>query len=475
MGISSTGIGSGLDVNSIVEQLTALEKRPLVQLQSRAISIQTQLSAFGTIKSQIAALQDAASKLRLDGSWNGLTVNSSNAAAVSGTVSGTAAATSISVEVFKLAKAQSLASNAVPAATNMGTGTLTIQLGAWNAGMTSFTAGAAPAVPITIAPGEDSLATIASKINGANAGVTATVLKDATGERLLLRSKDTGLEQGFRIQVTDTDGNNTDNQGLSRLAYDPENATAGMNSTQAARNAEASINGVAVVSAKNTLVDTIPGVTLNLAQETTSPVEVTLATDTATMKKNISDFVAAFNALNKTLTESTKYDAETKSAGVLQGDSTTVGLKNALRAVVGSSTNGGTFSRLADIGIDLKLGGDMSINPTKLDAALQNPTELKKLFATDNGNAQTNGFGLKLKDFTAGLLADSGVVSTKSNALKTAIDRNAKDQDKVNDRADLMEKRLRAQYTALDMKMGSLSTLNSFITQQVTQWNKNSY
>lgn len=475
MGISSTGIGSGLDVNSIVEQLTALEKRPLVQLQSKAISIQTQLSAFGSIKSQIAALQDAASKLRLDSAWNGLTVTSTNAAAVGGTVSGVASATSISVEVAKLAKAQSLASNAVPAATNMGTGTLTIQLGAWNAGLNSFTPGTAPAVPITIAPGEDTLAAIASKINGANAGMTATVLKDATGERLLLRSKETGLEQGFRIQVTDTDGDNTDNQGLSRLAYDPENGTAGMNSTQAARNAEASINGVAVVSAKNTLVDTIPGVTLNLAQETTGPVEITLATDTATMKKNISDFVAAFNALNKTLTEATKYDAETKTAGVLQGDSTTVGLKNALRTVVGSSTTGGIYSRLADIGIDLKLGGDMAINNTKLDAALQNPAELKKLFATDNGNAQTNGFGLKLKDFTAGLLADSGVVSTKSNALKTAIDRNAKDQDKVNDRADLMEKRLRAQYTALDMKMGSLSTLNSFITQQVTQWNKNSY
>lgn len=474
MAISSTGIGSGLDVNSIVEQLTALEKRPLVLLQAKASSIQTQLSAFGQIKSQISALSDAASKLRLDSAWSGLTVTSSNATAVSGTVSGAASATSMSIEVSKLAKAQSLASTAVPAATSMGTGTLTIQLGEWNVGMTSFTAGLSTPTAITIGAGEDNLATIASKINSANAGVTATVMKDATGERLLLRSKETGLAQGFRVQANDNDGNNTDNLGLSRLAYDPQNGTAGMASTQAAQNALATINGVPVESATNTLVDTIPGVTLQLSQVTTSPVEVTLATDVASMKKNILDFVNAFNALNKTLTESTKYDAETKTAGVLQGDSTTVSLKNALRSVVGSSGSNGVFQRLADIGIDLKLGGDMVVNTSKLDKALQDPVNLKKLFAEDTGNAMTNGFGIKVKDFTAGLLADAGLVSTKSNSLKALIDRNAKDQDKVNDRATLMEKRLRAQYTALDVKMGSLSTLNSFINQQVTQWNKNS-
>lgn len=474
MAISSTGIGSGLDVNSIVEQLTALEKRPLVQLQVKAMAIQTKLSAFGQIKAQISALSDAASKLRLDSAWNGLTVASTNAAAVSGTISGIASASSMSVEVQKLAKTQSLASTAVPAATAMGTGTLTIQLGSWNVGMTAFTAGLSSPVAITIGAGEDGLASIASKINSANAGVTATVLKDATGERILLRSKETGLEQGFRVQATDDDSNNTDNLGLSRLAFDPENGTAGFSQTQAARNAEATINGVAVVSAKNTLVDTIPGLTLNLTQETTSPVEVTLATDTATMKKNILDFVNAFNALNKTLAESTKYDSETKTAGVLQGDSTTVSLRNALRSVVGSSSVGGTFQRLSDIGIDLKLGGDMTVNNTKLDAALQDPDNLKKLFATDNSNAQTNGFGLKVKDFAQGLLADAGLVTNKSSALKAAIDRNAKDQDKVNDRATLMEKRLRAQYTALDVKMGSLTSLNAFITQQVTLWNKNS-
>jgi flagellar hook-associated protein 2 len=362
----------------------------------------------------------------------------------------------------------------VPTATALGTGTLTIQLGEWNVGMTAFTAGLSTPVSVTIA-GEDNLTTIASKINSANAGVTATVLKDATGERLLLRSKDTGAEQGFRIQVADGDGNNTDNLGLSRLAFDPENGTAGATLTQQARNAEAVINGVDVISASNTLVDTIPGVTLNLLKESApgATTEVTLATDTATMKKNILDFVAAYNALNKTLSDATKYDAETKVAGVLQGDSTTVGLKNALRSVLGSNAaEGGAFTRLADIGLDVKLGGDIVVNNSKLDKALQDPASLKKLFAEDTGNAATNGFGLKIKDFTAGLLADSGVVSTKSKALKSAIDRNGKDQDKVNDRADLMEKRLRAQYTALDLKMGSLTSLSTFINQQVAQWNK---
>ena len=471
--ISSIGIGSGLQVNDIISQLTDLEKRPLVQLQSKAVSIQTQISVYSQIKSQISALQDAASKLRLDSAWSGLVVTSTNSSAVTATVTGQASATSMSVEVQKLAKAQATASAAVPASTSLGTGTLTIQLGQWNSGMTSFTAGQSAPTAITIAPGEDSLASIASKINGANAGVTATVLEDASGERLLLRSKDTGLEQGFRIQVADNDGNNTDAAGLSRLAFDPENGANGMTQTTAARNAEATINGVPVTSAKNTLADAIPGVTLNFLQETTAAADLTLATDTANIKKNISDFITAYNTLNKTLTESVKYDAETKTAGVLQGDSTTVSLKNALRNVVSSISETGTFKRLADIGIDIKTNGDMTLNNSKLDKALQDLPSLKALFAQDNGNAQTNGFGLKLKSFTEGLLNDTGLVSNKNTALKASIDRNAKEQDKVNDRVEAVEKRLRAQYTALDTKMGALSGLSAYISQQVTMWNRN--
>lgn len=472
MAISSSGIGSGLDVEKIITQLVALEKRPLDQLQAKAESIKTKVSTFGEIKSQLSALADAASKLRLDSAWTGLNITSSNPTAVSAVVTGQAVPTALSVEVQKLARAQSTASAAVPSGANIGSGTLSIELGSWASDMSTFTAGAAGAVSVEVTA-TDTVTSIAAKINSANAGVTATVLKDASGERLLVRSKETGLASGFRIQAADDDGDNADAAGLSQLAFDPENATQGLALKQQAQNAEARINGVEVTATKNELVDVIPGFTIQLMQETTTPAEISMSTDTAIIRKNIQDFITAYNALNQTLLAATRYDPDTKTAGILQGDSTAVSLRNALRSLVGSSTGGVPFQRLADIGIDIGLNGDLALGGTKFDNALKNLTGLKQLFAANTGNPGTDGFGLKIKNFAQGLLSIDGTISRKTDALDAQIDSNAKLQDKVNLRAEAAEKRLRAQYTALDVKMGSLSALNSYITQQITLWNNN--
>jgi flagellar hook-associated protein 2 len=476
MGISSIGVGSGLDVESIISKLTALEKQPLTTLQTQAATIQTRISTVAQIKSQVAALATSAKTLGQASSWTGKTLSSSNETAVKGSVTSSASPTSFDVEVQQLAKAQSTASTAVAVDTAIGTGTLTIDLGTWNyTGTPSFTAGSASSVSVTIGSGEDTLTKIAAKINSANAGVTATVLRDASGERLLMRSNSTGEAKGFRIQVTgDSDGINNDSAGLSRLAFDPANGNFGMaaNSYQKALNTQATINGIAVSSANSTLTDAVPGVTLEFGAVTTAPVTVKVAADTTTIKKNIQDFMAAYNSLSKTLTEATKYDENTKTAGVMQGDSVVVGLQNAFRSLLGSSSTGSTFSRLADIGLDVKRGGLMTLNSSKLDTALKDLDNLQALFTADNTGTANDGFGLKIQSFADGLLATGGTVTNKSDALQTALKSNSKEQEKVNQRAVLMEKRLRAQYSALDGQMAGLTTLNSYITQQVSAWNK---
>lgn len=477
MGITSIGIGSGLDVESIIGKLTALEKQPLSTLVGKAAEINARMSVVGQIKSQVAALADAASKLSQASAWTGKTLNSSNSNAVTGTVTSSAAPTSFSVEVQQLAKAQSTASSAVAVDTAMGTGTLNIQLGSWNYGAVPpvFTPGAAGAVSVTIGAGEDSLTSIASKINGAKAGVTATVLRDASGERLLVRSDKTGEVSGFRVQVTgDSDGNDADSAGLSRLAFDPGAGSFGMaaNAYQKAQNTLATINGVAVSSANQTLTDAIPGVTLQFNDVTTSAATVTIDTDQAAIRKNVQDFIASYNALAKTLSEATKYDEQNKAAGPLQGDSVVLGLQSTLRSVLGSSSTGSTFSRLSDVGIQMQRGGMLTLSGSKFDAAQKDLDNLQKLFTADNRNATTNGFGLKLKDFANGLLAAGGSVTNKTDALQSALKRNATEQDKVNLRAAQVEKRLRQQYSALDAQMGSLTALNAYIGQQISQWNK---
>ncbi|MDP3254088.1 MAG: flagellar filament capping protein FliD [Hydrogenophaga sp.] len=463
--ISSPGIGSGLDVQSIVSQLVAIEKAPLKQLETQATSFKTRLSVYGTIKSQVSALGDAAAKLSTSAGWNAVTSTSSNPSAVSVTAAAGAAATGLTLEVQQLARAQSTASTAVATDSAMGAGTMTISLGTWSGG--AFTAGTGTPVNITINPGQDTLTAIAARINEAGAGVSATVLRDASGERLLMRSSTTGEANGFRIEVAESGG-----AGLSRLAYDPGVAT-GMGLTQTAQNALATINGVAVVSATNRMTDTLPGLTVQLSQVTTAPVEIDVSIDPEGARKNIQAFVDAYNTLTKTLADATKFDPTSKAAGALQGDSTAVGLQNALRSMMRSVSASSPFSRLADVGIEAKSGGELSINATRFDAALTTNYEgLRQLFTVANTNPTAQGFGLKIRTFAQGLIDSDGVVSARSEALQNALTRNGKEQDKVNDRAARAEVRLLAQYNAMDANVGRLSGLNAFVTQQIALWNK---
>lgn len=474
MAISSAGIGSGLDVNSIVSQLVALEKRPLNQLQTNASFIQTKLSAYSQVKSLMSTLSDAASKLTRDGSWNSMSITSSNSAAVSATVTGIASATTFGISVQQMARAQSVASAPTVKDAPMGAGTLTIQLGSWlhTSPPPTFTPGTDSPLEVSVSA-DDSLTAIAAKINDANGGVTATVLRDATGDRLLVRSAVTGETSGFRIQVAE----DSNAPGLSALSFDPENApTVGMaaNTVQYAQNTLAKLNGIDISSTDNAFADTIPGLKFTVSQTTTEEVNLTVGADTVAMKKNIQDFVTAYNAVNDLLSASTKYDAETKTAGVLQGDNTAVGLQSALRMLtMGSAGGSGVFQRLADAGISMERGGKLSVDDSKLNVALKDPASLKALFATPaEGPSGGGGIAVQFKNFTAGLLSLDGLMNNKADALSAAAKRNTAEQDKVNDRAAVVEKRLRAQYSALDAKMGSLSALNSYISQQVSQWNK---
>ena len=466
MSLSSTGIGSQLPVEEIVSKLVALEKKPLASLTQVASSMQTQLSVFSQVKSLMSTLSDTAAKLAKNSAWDGMLATSSNSAAVTVNASGASSATSFSIDVQQLARGQSVASGPMTATPPGLSGTLSIDLGKWEGG--SFTANASnPAKTVSIDAG-DSLSDIAKKINDQGAGVTATVLRDASGERLLMRSSTTGEESGFRITGNDP--------SLSALSFNPADTslTGGMTGSQYAQNAKATVNGIEVQSKTNTFTDTIPGLTFTASQVTTAPVEVSVAADTEGMKKNIQDFVNAYNALNDLLSTSTAYDAETKTAGALQGDSTSVGLQNAMRSVIASTAEGaGAFTRLADIGIDIKKGGKLEVSATKLDEALKDPAALKAMFATSTGGAGSaaDGLAVKVKNLTAKMLGFEGLISNKSDAINASLKRNSSDQDKVNARAAMFETRLRAQYMALDVKMGSLSGLSAYIGQQVSQWN----
>lgn len=473
--LSTPGVGSGLDVRSIVTQLVALEKQPITQLQTKASSLQTKLSAYGRLKSEMASLQDAAGALLNDSTWNSKTFTSNNTAAVSGSVSESALATSFSVQVNNLAQSQSLRSAPSTAGAALGSeGRLELQTGQW-AG-TSFT-GSSSTVSVDVVA-TDTLSDIAGKLNSAGAGVTAVVVRSGTEERLLLRGNGTGDGAGFRIQAFDSlnDAITDGTTGVGQLAFDHgASGFFGMDRTQTAVNSNIEIDGIAVSSATNTVADAVPGVTLNLITETTSAARVTVGANEAETKAKLEAFQKAYNTLNASLAEMTRYNAANKSAGALQGDSTAVGLQSVLRSMLGANGPAGTsFSRLSDVGMELQRDGSLSLNSTKLTSSLTKAADLRTFFDADSGTTTTDGLARRLRDFVRTAVSIDGSIDNRNKALKSAIDRNTTEQDRLNERVARTETRLYAQFSRLDANMASLSSLGSFVSSQVAVWNRSS-
>lgn len=474
--LSSPGLGSGLDVNSIVSALVGSESIPLNSLKAAETNLQTQLSTFGTVQSDLAAFRDAARTLADPTTWNQTAGTSSNAAVVGITTGSNTPTGAYSVEVSQLAASQTLASTGfTSSASTVGSGSMSIQLGTWSADKSSFAAGSGAAVNISIAA-TDTLADVRDKINGAGAGVTASILNDSTGSRLVLRSTTTGEANGFKIGVTDDDGGNADTSGLSKLAYDPSAHVASMSQTQAAADAKATINGLPVSSSINTLTQVLDGITLTLGGLTPvgSPVSLSVATDSDALKKSITTFVTAYNQLNSYLADQTKYDAATKTAGTLQGDSTANGIRTQLRGLLGAASGASSvYKTLSAIGFDVQKDGTINIKDAKLSSALTNVAEVKKLFTnTDTAHPENDGIASRLRDLSDGMLGVNGVLSTRSTGLQARISRNEDNQARMQDHIDQYEARVRAQYTALDSTMATMSAMSTYLTQQLAAMNK---
>lgn len=475
--ISSAGIGSGLDVSGIIDKLMAVERQPIVKLQTAASKMQTQLSAMGQIQSLVSAFSDATKPLLTADSYSATTATSADLTAITASSTAKAVPGSYSVNVTALASAQTLASAAgqFAAATNtVGTGSLTIRLGSWNAGQTAFTPKTGSTdLTIPIAAGKDTLADVRDAINAANAGVRASIITDASGVRLALQSTSSGAENGFRITVADDDGNATDNLGLSRLAFDPPGGAGQMTLTAAAANTTATINGIAVSSTSAQLTDVIEGVTFNLNKVTTAPVVVTVAKNNGTLKSAVTAFVAAYNALNTFIGETTRFDAEKKQAALLQGDRTALGVQSQLRAMLGGAGSSSTvFTTLSQIGLEFQRDGSLKINDAKLEAAQANPTELRKMLANaDAATPSKYGFAKRITEWADEVLGTDGSLPARKTSIQKRIAANQKDLERFEDRLTQVEARLRRQYNALDTTMANANALSRYVTQQITTWN----
>lgn len=467
--ISSAGIGSGIDVESLISRLVSLERTPITQLKERTDGLKTQLSAFGKLQSQLATLKDAANKLTRSDTFSAASGSSSDATAATATVGTSAALGSYTVTTTQLASAQSLASNAVPTGSSIGTGTITITFGKYSDDLSQFDADPArTSLVIPIISGADQLEKVRDQINILKAGVVASVVTDVNGSRLVMRGAESGQANGFKVEVADNDGSNTNATGLSALAFDPTLSVNAGSLKQAAVNAKASINGIAIESATNQVSGAIEGVTVNLLKQG-STATLTVGQDKDAIKKAVTDFATAYNGTITLLREQSRVDPATRGGGPLKGDSTVTGIQSQLRNLAGGSTSlAGSLSRLAAIGLDPQSDGTLKVDNSKLDAALASPTDLKALFGgEDSADAGNNGLGLRFKALIDGLLEPDGRLDSRQKGLQARISTNDKRNDQLELRLTLVEKRLRAQYTALDGTMSKASNLSAYLNQQL--------
>ena len=460
--ISSIGLGSGLDASAIINQLMAIEARPLDILKNQASELSSQLSNFGKLQSYVSALRDRASALTSTSLWKQTTAASSNEAAVSVGSTNGALAGSYQVQVTALAVAQSTVTSTFYASADsvVGAGTLGIEMGTWNG--TSFTPkSGSTAVNLAIADGA-TLAQVRDQINGAGAGVVATIVADARGARLSLRSLATGVDNGFRLQGAG---------GAAAFHYD--GTAAGMTRTQAASNAQATINGIGVTSASNTLDSVVDGLTLKLHAVTTTPADVNVQTDNESIKKAVTGFATAFNDLAVFIREQTKYNPDSKVAGAMQGDRTAVGLQGQLRAVLNQESSASSmWKTLSAIGLAMKADGTLETGGTKLDNALANTEELRKLLAGDGADNASKGFARRFKELADLTIGTEGPLEARTQSLNARLTRNGKDQARMEQRLSQTEARLRAQYSALDASMAQLNQLSGYMTQQLSALNR---
>ncbi len=469
--ITSLGVGSGLDAQSIVDKLVAVESRPITILQNEQGDLKTTLSSYGQMQSLLSTFQSKSQALTSPTLWNQTTATSANSGVVTASTADGAVAGSYAVTVEALASSQTVTSGTFTNAdSTLNEGSLTIELGTWGAGTPSggFTAktGSSP-LTIAIGAGETSLSAIRDKINAAGAGVTATIINDANGARLSLRSTATGAENGFRLTATETADDGNAATGLSALGYNAAASNSPMARNQVAANARATVNGISVESASNTVANVSDGLTLNLLGVSSSPVQIGVATNTEAVNTAVKDFVTAFNALATFIQTQTKYDETAKKGGPLQGDRATISLQWALRGVINQGSSASSvFGRLSDVGISMQKDGTLSVATSKLANGLANLPELRKMFATNASDTAASGFAARFNTLATDVLGIDGSLNTRQQGLQRSIDLNSKHQTQMQDRVDAMRARLIKQYQVLDTKMATLSALSSYVTQQ---------
>ena len=437
------GIGSGLDITGMVEQLVAADRKPadnrLNRIESQA---KFKLSAIGTVSSAFSTLDTALKALKSATAFDVRSVKSGTDTVAGASVSSGTPNGIYNVEVVELATANKwITDTPVTATQTFGAGQLTLTVGG-------------ESLAIDINEGA-TLQDVRSAINDAarSKGVQASVLTSNDGQYLSVSSDKTGATNGLTLAFT---------SGGSDL----QSLVGSLQERVPAKDAEVKIDGLTVTASGNKITDAVPGLTLDLKTKGTST--VTVSTDTAAASKLMQDFVTAYNAAINAINTSTKYNAENDEPSALTGDAQMRSAAGQLRNVLS-----GALGELAAQGLDAKtLGlqtkgypssdGTLVFDSSKFTTALtSNPEKIRAAFTGDSA------FAGKLQKAVGSYIGSGGAFTQRTSSLNAQIKDVATQRTALDARMEAVGNRYKAQFVAMDSMVAQMSSTSSYLAQQL--------
>ena len=441
--ITAPGIGSGLDVQSIVSQLMAIERQPLQRLELKQSQVEAQISAYGQVSSSFATFQSAMENLDSLSDLKVFQTSSSDSDVIDATASSSADIGNFGVEVIRLAENHKLSSIEILDTDTFGGAvgdSLSIQVGADVANTIT--------VDLTTA---QTLQEVRDAINDdlANPGVSATIINGVNGnQKLIFTAKDSGSDNALTVSTAGT-------VTPANFGFQTVNDIAGDTSLL---DAEIVVDGYNLTRSSNNISDVISGVTLNLVSANPGTTNtITIGRDNEAVTESVQSFADAFNDLRS--------DIKSLRSGHLEADSLLLSMERRIFNVLNTPATGGVYSNLSEIGLRMQKDGTMTLDSNDLNTALQtNFDGVAQLFAADG-----QGFANRMSSRVDTFLGVGGLIETRTDGLDSRVD-DIEDRKSSFERSlQLTEARFRAQFSALDALVSRLQGTGNFLTAQLSQ------
>lgn len=506
--VTSLGSGSGLDLESLVTKLVSAESVGLTRLQTKESTYNSKISNIGKLTSLVSTLQGAVQALQDASKIGGVKASSSNTSAFTVSATSAASVSSHSVDVLQLAQGQRLVTNSgsftsssdalSSSSDGVASAKLTINFGTIGTDGSLSVDSSKTAMTVDVTPdssGNITLASVRDAINAKGGAVTASLVKESdSSTRLVLTNSTTGASNAFSVDVALKNSSGTEiynsattgsttTTGFSKLAYHPGSSSS-YTVKQSAADAHIALDGVDVYRSSNTITDLLDNVTLTLTgttipsgSTTSQAATLSVASDSSDVSTLLQNFVSAYNGLQTTISSLTSYNASTKAAGALQGDSTVRTIQTQLRSMLTGKfgASGNSIATLSDLGLSFQTDGTLKLDSTKLTSAVSNHIDQIQSFfgsydktknATTPESAKT-GLSYKLNQLVSGMLGNTGLIQTKIDGLKKSVKTIDNQITREQNRLTQVEALYRKQFTSLDTAISNMKSLSTSLTSQL--------